>query len=81
LTSDQVDELIYILEGTSDSLESGLDQLDLAPEDMTQEDCGRLDDAIFRCDECGWWVETSQASSMVGYGGEPVCLECHPEED
>lgn len=72
-----VHKLTEALQGTTDSisdhLPEGMDELDL-----TSYDYGAIDNEIFLCDTCGWWVEISEAADTDGT--ERVCIDCRPDE-
>lgn len=64
LTRDQMDEVIYHLQGTCLSIDEGIMQVlgDEGIECMSDienemEFCGLIDEQIFMCSKCGWWCE------------------------
>lgn len=67
----RVDALVSGLLGTCNSIGDEQD-------DWTQEELLDFDDAIFCCEGCGWWFETSQMAE----GPELLCDNCaeDPEE-
>lgn len=77
MASNKIEGLIEHLRGTCKSLDEGCEQLfDHDSTELTLDECGELDEAIFCCETCGWWCERSEESE-----GEPGhCDECEPGE-
>ena len=85
LDNEQLEQLVYHLQGTCLGLYEALQQLfDIDQNDIENEMemCGYLDDRIFRCRECGWWYENG-FWNPEGFepGDGEICLDCMPEED
>lgn len=75
-TDAEIEELIYDLQGTCQSLEEAVQKTDHKKE-LTVADCQVLDQNIFCCEQCNWWDEASQESVR-----EPgCCVDCEPEDD
>lgn len=72
----KIDKVAEDIIGTSDSLDSVLQRV-FEDDELTIEsfDIGlleRLDDAVFECTGCGWWVETSEVE-------DELCSQCQDD--
>jgi len=72
-----MDALIENTMGTCQSLEYHLEGFGMELDDVSMEELGYIDDAIFNCDCCGWWYELSELCPEIEDG--QVCMNC--EED
>lgn len=59
LTVVQLNELVQRLEGTADYLGFAMREL-FGTEDLDVKSCEALDEQIFQCETCGWWMEHSE---------------------
>jgi hypothetical protein len=88
LSKEQIEELVYDLEGTCQSMDNVIasitnDKVDFIGDlDNWQEVGDYVDDKIFLCRECGWWFETGYWNPD-GFepGNGEICLDCMPEEN
>jgi hypothetical protein len=85
ITTEQMEELVYELQGTCKALYEVLySHLDCDINDVENEIelCNYIDDRIFLCRECGWWYENGYWNPD-GFepGNGEICLDCMPEED
>lgn len=74
-----IQKIIDTLQGTcGDSIDSALEfhYPGMVEEDLTDEDHSAIDNEIFVCTACGWWMEASQYGEEEG-----ECEECSPRED
>jgi hypothetical protein len=60
-------------EGLADVLED----MGFEENDLTGEDHDTLDQMVYHCPECGWWVEAYERKTPVHGGGEDVCEDCY----
>lgn len=52
------EKFIYVAEGTCSSVNEVCDALDIVDEELI--DWELVDDHIFRCEGCSWWVKVSE---------------------
>ena len=67
-----MDDLIEHFRGTC----RGFYELD--EYDLTDDEYGDFDEAIFSCDQCGWWWETYE---MADDDEGRICTECHQDNE
>lgn len=65
------------LEGTTQGLETVLEQMELDGLENVLAFCDRLDNLVFCCTVCGWWFEVSETGNDVN--GQWACVECGGE--
>jgi hypothetical protein len=75
-------ELSGLLEGTCNTVESGLERIGMPDEDATEVEDQLLDVNMERCQICDWWMESAE---LVNADGDVVgcdqCREPEKEED
>lgn len=69
-----VDDLIFNLQGTCDSIDSLVDFSELSDEEIS-----KIDDSIFDCSRCGWWYDNGEEASH-DVCGERICENCWEEQ-
>lgn len=69
-----INEIISTLQGTCMTLDEALPE-GMSVDDLTQEDHDAIDNEIFLCVECGWWME------LCDDGGDGICTDCQPEDE
>lgn len=74
LSDDQVQTLIYELQGTATSLDEAMPE-GFSEDDLTEDQLNEIDLEIFRCEACSWWFEVSDEAD-TGDDQERVCLNC-----
>lgn len=70
-----IDRIIEDLLGTCKSLVSVLDSYGLTEDDLSDKERFLMDNEIFLCDECGWWMEISQCTE------DGICEDCNPDNE
>jgi len=73
-SDEQIDKLAHRLQGTCDSIEKALEELEFEKE-MTISDCNELDQKVFCCEVCEWWYEISEMDEE----NEWECCGCNEE--
>jgi hypothetical protein len=82
LTQEQLNELIYALQGSCSTIAEQLEmRWELSEDDLTMEDFLAIDDAIFCCTECNWWCPVSEETATAQGEDEFGCSDCYPEKD
>lgn len=80
LTADQINTLVDSLAGSTGDLDRYCEET-FGVKDATEldpESLGDIDDAVFLCDECGWWCRIEE----LGSGDDcRVCDECFEGAD
>lgn len=79
LTEDQVQTLIYELQGTCKTMDEAMPE-GFTEDDLTEDQLNEIDQEIFRCADCSWWFEASDEAD-TGKDGERVCLNCFDIEE
>ena len=75
----EIEELIGALQGTTDTMESAINELfgeDYSEDDLTDGDWNKINNSVFLCTDCGWWCETSE-ESQESLDGEQICEDCN----
>lgn len=78
ISNEQIDELIGMLQGTCDTLDSALRELtndEFVEDDLSEDNHDKIANEIFLCEECGWWCETSESNESES--GENICDDCN----
>jgi len=70
MRTDRLDKLCIELEGTSDDLESLIEDQGLLYESVSIDEFQYIDSKVMCCDTCGFWVPTSQVDDRS------VCNDC-----
>lgn len=70
MTGDEIQRVINYLQGTCQSLDEAMSALDMNEDDITNENYDEIDNQIFRCETCSWWVESHEQDE------EGNCTEC-----
>ena len=72
-----VNDLIEHLQGTCQSLDEGVGSLyeNCDSSILTDDDRSEINNAIFLCNDCGWWFELSDQSE----DGDGNCKDCAGE--
>lgn len=78
LTTDEVHELAETLQGSANYLESVCMDL-FETDDIAIESLQELDQMIFQCEQCGWWMEHSEMTEDPDHDWQ--CRECVDEEE
>jgi hypothetical protein len=73
---DKIKELIECLMGTCKSFTDGCNDCGIEESEISEEEHEMIDNEIFLCDTCGWWLELSEMS----HDGEN-CLDCSTDEE
>lgn len=80
LTDEQLNELIYALQGSCSTIAEQLEmRWEMDEDDLTMEDCLAIDDAIFCCTTCGWWCPISEETATAQGESDFGCSDCFPE--
>ena len=75
---EKINKLIQHLQGTCKSLSEGCNDLEIDEDKLTDEELQHLDSEIFRCVECCWWYELSEAND---YNSEVICNDCNEDKE
>lgn len=78
LTDSQLADLAANLEGTSATIEAGLEWmgLDTADYDESEIEAELMGQNLERCPTCGWWVESWELADDEG--NPKACDQCEP---
>ena len=74
MNQEQVNDLILELQGNCKSLSDIVDEGLLTKDNYEQ-----IDDQIFQCEQCGWWVGNDEEGQYTDSTGEKICLDCENE--
>ena len=72
LNEEQLNKLINHLQGSCDNIDSYIEE-EFDADSLSTENYATIDQAIFLCDECGWWCSQDENSEKVE---EWVCEDC-----
>lgn len=76
LEDNKIERLANYLQGTCKSIDESLEYLfDINEDDMSLEDCMYLDQLVFCCEDCGWWLCTSEMAENEE--NRWICEECN----
>ena len=77
ITDDQLREIAEYLVGTCESIDTGLEMVDLNPDDfdITDVEDAILDYNVETCPGCGWWFEGGELNDGEG------CDDCIGERE
>ncbi len=79
ITNEQVDELIDYLRGTCKTLNEGTQDLFEKDEEiLSQSNLEKIDNEIFRCEQCDWWFDDSELNDNKGSN---FCDDCNREQE
>ena len=82
LSRDQINELIYALQGSCSTIAEQLEiRWELSEDDLTMDDFLAIDDAIFCCMQCNWWCPIGEETATSQGEDELGCSDCFPDED
>jgi len=75
-----IDEIIEYLQGSCKSLDEAVDTFypGLDSMDLEDEHYEAIDNALFLCEECGWWCEVGDYAmdQDMEIVGENICGDC-----
>ena len=77
LTKEQLKDLVETILGTSDTLDSAIQELfgsEYSEDCLTEEDHEYIDSEIFLCATCGWWYEVADKSDVTS---DTICNDCN----
>lgn len=72
--SKRIQELIEHMQGTCKDFITECEDLGINPDSLIEEEMTEFDDALFRCDCCGWWYESRDERLVPSY--DKVCYNC-----
>lgn len=70
-------QIIEELQGTAKSLNEVCNSFGLDSNQLTIEELELLDEEIFQCQNCGWWVDVTEKNER---DFDFVCNECFEED-
>lgn len=77
LTNEQIETICDKLRGQCLlDIEQVCDQMDIDFEELTIEDLRCIDDKVFCCERCNWWMELSELAEAAEVGNSLFCEEC-----
>lgn len=75
LTDEELEELIFNLEGSDYSLEEICESMGIDIDDLTTGELQIIYDRLFFCTSCEFWCNIEEQYD------EDICIECYEKED
>ena len=81
ISDEEVNEIIEILVGTTDSLNGAILEVTMADnltaQDLSEAQVMKINHMLFLCEECEWWYAFPERNKENG----KLCINCEPEKD
>lgn len=82
LTIEQTDDLIEYLNGTCHKLDDATQSLfQIGENELSDENKEQIDDRIFECQTCSWWLENEQIALFDSGSCKSCCCEDGEDEE